>query len=68
MQGCVLKEKKALWSARLTTYESYYAGRAQLWELQALNRARAISGPLKNEFMESQKPPGVAQARMPTFS
>jgi glutamate-ammonia-ligase adenylyltransferase len=35
----------------LATFESYYAGRAQLWELQALNRARAISGPLKNEFM-----------------
>ena len=39
----------------LTTFESYYAGRAQLWELQALNRARAISGPLKNEFMAIAK-------------
>jgi len=36
----------------LETYESYYASRAQLWELQALTRARAISGPLKNEFIE----------------
>jgi glutamate-ammonia-ligase adenylyltransferase len=36
----------------LETYESYYAARAQLWEMQALTRARAISGPLKNEFME----------------
>jgi len=36
----------------LETYELYYASRAQLWELQALTRARAISGPLKNEFIE----------------
>ena len=39
----------------LETYESYYASRAQLWEMQALTRARAISGPLKNEFMELAK-------------
>jgi [glutamine synthetase] adenylyltransferase / [glutamine synthetase]-adenylyl-L-tyrosine phosphorylase len=39
----------------LETYESYYASRAQLWEMQALTRARAISGPLKNEFMEIAK-------------
>jgi glutamate-ammonia-ligase adenylyltransferase len=39
----------------LETYESYYASRAQLWELQALTRARAISGPLKNEFMKVAK-------------
>ena len=36
----------------LETYESYYASRAQPWELQALTRSRAISGPLQNEFME----------------
>jgi [glutamine synthetase] adenylyltransferase / [glutamine synthetase]-adenylyl-L-tyrosine phosphorylase len=36
----------------LETFESYHLGRAQLWELQALTRARAISGPLRNEFME----------------
>ena len=36
----------------LETYESYYRNRAQLWEMQALTRARAISGPQKNEFME----------------
>jgi len=34
------------------TYESYYASRAQPWELQALTRTRSISGPLQNEFME----------------
>ena len=39
----------------LETYESYYAGRAQPWELQALTRARSISGPLQNEFMETAK-------------
>jgi glutamate-ammonia-ligase adenylyltransferase len=39
----------------LETYESYYASRAQLWEMQALTRARAIAGPLKNEFMELAK-------------
>jgi glutamate-ammonia-ligase adenylyltransferase len=36
----------------LETYESYYASRAQPWELQALTRARPVSGPLQNEFME----------------
>ena len=39
----------------LETYESYYASRAQLWELQALTRARSISGPLQNEFIEIAK-------------
>jgi glutamate-ammonia-ligase adenylyltransferase len=39
----------------LETYESYYASRAQLWELQALTRARAVTGPLQNEFMAIAK-------------
>jgi glutamate-ammonia-ligase adenylyltransferase len=39
----------------LATFESYYTSRAQLWELQALTRARAISGPLQNEFMAVAK-------------
>jgi glutamate-ammonia-ligase adenylyltransferase len=39
----------------LETYESYYASRAQPWELQALTRSRAVSGPLQNEFMEVAK-------------
>ena len=39
----------------LETYHSYYAHRAQLWELQALTRARALSGPLQSEFMEIAK-------------
>ncbi|HEU5246500.1 MAG TPA: bifunctional [glutamate--ammonia ligase]-adenylyl-L-tyrosine phosphorylase/[glutamate--ammonia-ligase] adenylyltransferase [Candidatus Udaeobacter sp.] len=39
----------------LETYESYYASRAQPWELQALTRSRAVSGPSQNEFMEIAK-------------
>ncbi len=39
----------------LQTYQSYYESRAQLWEMQALTRARAISGPQKNEFTELAK-------------
>jgi glutamate-ammonia-ligase adenylyltransferase len=39
----------------LDTFASYYASRAQLWELQALTRARAVSGPLQNEFMTIAK-------------
>lgn len=35
----------------LETYQAYYAGRAQPWELQALTRARAITGPLQSEFI-----------------
>src|SRR6266496_4021766 len=37
------------------TYESYYAGRAQPWELQALTRARDVSGSLQSEFMKIAK-------------
>src|SRR5439155_8713949 len=37
------------------TYESYYTNRAQPWELQALTRARAVTGPLQNEFIEMAK-------------
>jgi glutamate-ammonia-ligase adenylyltransferase len=39
----------------LETYQSYYASRAQPWELQALTRSRAVSGPLQNEFTEVAK-------------
>ncbi len=35
----------------LETFESYYRNRAQPWELQALTRARPVSGPLQKEFM-----------------
>ncbi len=36
----------------LGTYESYYENRAQLWELQALTRARGICGPSQDAFVE----------------
>ena len=39
----------------LDTYQWYYANRAQLWEMQALTRARGIAGPLQGEFMEIAK-------------
>ncbi len=35
----------------LTAYEQYYQQRAQLWEMQALTRARPISGALQQEFL-----------------
>lgn len=34
----------------LATLRVYYANRAQFWELQALTRARGISGPLRYDF------------------
>jgi glutamate-ammonia-ligase adenylyltransferase len=36
----------------LATYEAYYETRAQLWEIQALTRARPVAGPLQNQFMD----------------
>ena len=39
----------------LETYQSYYSGRAQPWELQALSRARGVTGPLQGEFIEIAK-------------
>jgi len=36
----------------LTAYEAYYETRAQLWEAQALTRARPVAGPLQDQFME----------------
>jgi [glutamine synthetase] adenylyltransferase / [glutamine synthetase]-adenylyl-L-tyrosine phosphorylase len=39
----------------IETYQSYYANRAQLWEMQSLTRARPISGPLQDEFMSVAK-------------
>jgi glutamate-ammonia-ligase adenylyltransferase len=35
----------------LATYEAYYESRAQLWELQALTRARPLLGPQQEEFL-----------------
>src|SRR5438093_3659353 len=47
-------EKGAL-VCSLEPFQSYFANRAQPWELQALTRARAVSGPLQNQFMEIAK-------------
>jgi glutamate-ammonia-ligase adenylyltransferase len=44
--------EKGILTCSLTAYETYYQTRAQLWEAQALTRARPIAGPLQNEFME----------------
>ena len=37
--------------ASLQGFFQYYSSRAQFWELQSLTRARAISGPLRFEFV-----------------
>src|SRR6266516_485179 len=34
------------------TYQAYYEQRAQLWEIHALTRARPVTGPLGNQFIE----------------
>lgn len=39
-------------TSSLTAYESYYETRAQLWELQALTRARPICGAQGEEFLQ----------------
>lgn len=44
-------EKGAL-VAPLVAYESYYRDRAQLWEIQALTRARPIAGPLQDAYVD----------------
>jgi [glutamine synthetase] adenylyltransferase / [glutamine synthetase]-adenylyl-L-tyrosine phosphorylase len=36
----------------LAAYESYYRERAQLWEIHALSRARPVSGPLQNAYID----------------
>ena len=43
--------EKGTLSSSITAFEAYYRTRAQLWEAQALTRARPIAGPLQNEFM-----------------
>src|SRR6058998_548930 len=37
------------------THRWYYGNRAQPWELQALTRARAVTGPMQNDFIELAK-------------
>ena len=45
-------EKGAL-VAPLAAYESYYRDRAQLWEIQALSRARPLLGPSQDAYLNS---------------
>lgn len=44
--------EKGILACSLTAYEAYYETRAQLWEIQALTRARPLVGPLQDQFME----------------
>lgn len=39
----------------LESYESYYRQRAHLWEIHALTRARALTGPLQQAFIDMVK-------------
>ena len=39
-------------TSRLKAYARYYEGRAQLWEIQALTRTRAVCGSAGAEFIE----------------
>jgi glutamate-ammonia-ligase adenylyltransferase len=43
--------EQGLLSGSLEAYQRYYAARAQLWEMQALSRARPITGPQQQEFI-----------------
>jgi glutamate-ammonia-ligase adenylyltransferase len=38
-------------ASSLESYVAYYSSRAQPWELQALTRARPVTGPRQEEFM-----------------
>ena len=38
--------------APLAAYESHYRERAHLWEIHALTRARPVSGPLKDDYID----------------
>ncbi|CAN5575028.1 bifunctional [glutamate--ammonia ligase]-adenylyl-L-tyrosine phosphorylase/[glutamate--ammonia-ligase] adenylyltransferase [soil metagenome] len=44
--------EKGTLTCSLATFESYYATRAQLWEVQALTRARAVCGKEGAAFIE----------------
>jgi glutamate-ammonia-ligase adenylyltransferase len=49
------------------TYRRYYENRAQLWEIQALTRARPIKGPLQDEFMAVAKSAWHCASQDPEF-
>jgi glutamate-ammonia-ligase adenylyltransferase len=61
--------EKGILSCSITAYETYYQTRGQLWEAQALTRARPIAGPLQNEFMQLARPVwGIAGQRADLFA
>lgn len=61
--------EKGILSCSLTAYEAYYQTRGQLWEAQALTRARPIAGPLQNEYMAlAQQVWRIAGARPDLFN
>ncbi|MEY2518819.1 MAG: [glutamine synthetase] adenylyltransferase / [glutamine synthetase]-adenylyl-L-tyrosine [Verrucomicrobiota bacterium] len=43
--------EKGILASSLTAFEAYYQTRAQLWEVQAITRARPLAGPLQHEFI-----------------
>ena len=49
----------------LDAYEAYYRQRAQLWEIQALTRARLIGGPLQEPYMNMAKKIWADTGRQP---
>src|SRR5437773_2056310 len=53
--------------APLAAYESYYRQRAHLWEIHALTRARPISGPLQDAYLDIVQGFGVRSASNPIF-
>ena len=52
-------------TASLVAYERYYRTRAQLWELQALTRARVVCGPLGEQFLDLAKSAWKAAGQRP---
>jgi glutamate-ammonia-ligase adenylyltransferase len=49
----------------LDAYESYYKQRAQLWEIHALTRARPVSGPLQQPYIDMVKKIWAETGRQP---
>jgi glutamate-ammonia-ligase adenylyltransferase len=61
--------EKGILSCSITAYETYYQTRGQLWEAQALTRARPIAGPLQSEFMQlARRVWGIAGERADLFA
>jgi glutamate-ammonia-ligase adenylyltransferase len=44
--------EKGILTCSLAAYETYYQTRGQLWEAQALTRARPLAGPMQKEFID----------------